>query len=127
MKPWSRALAITLLVLTAFAAALVATAWLALPLDGVTVAVHGRSFSLADLEGAQGAVAFCIAVSAVVLALVAALVAVVVGIGFGVVGMAFGVLSAAASVALVLSPFVLVGWLLWRLLGNRSAKVASNP
>ena len=101
-------------------AAAIAAAWAAWPLDGTTLWIDGEHFSLADLSGGHAAAAFAIA-------LVAALVAVVVGIGFGVVGMAFGVLSAAASVALVLSPFVLVGWLLWRLLGNRSAKVASNP
>ena len=50
---------------------------------------------------------------------------VVVGIGFGALGIAFGLLTAAASVALVLSPFALIGWLLWRLFRERPAPVAA--
>ena len=128
IKSWSRALAIALLVLTLFVAVLIAAAWFALPLDGVTVTVHGRSFSLDDLQGPQIVVAFCIAVAAVVVAIVAALVMVVVGLGFGALGIAFGLLTAAASLALVLSPFALIGWLLWRLFHERPAPAASaNP
>jgi len=125
IKTWSRALAIALLVLTLFVAVLIATAWFALPLDGITVTVHGQAFSLADLEGPQIVVAFCLAVAAVVVAIVAALVMVVVGLGFGALGIAFGLLTAAASLALVLSPFALIGWLLWRLFHDRPAPVAS--
>jgi hypothetical protein len=128
IKPWTRALAVALLVLTGFAAALIATAWFALPLDGVTVTVHGRSFSLGELQGPQTVVAFCIAVAAVVVAIVAVLAVVLVGLGLGALGIAFGLLTAAASVALVLSPFVLIGWLLWRPLRERPAPVAvSSP
>ena len=125
IKTWSRALAIALLVLTLFVAGLIATAWFALPLDGITVTVEGQSFSLADLQGPQLAVGLCIAVAVVVIAIVAALVMVVVGLGFGALGIAFGLLTAAASLALVLSPFALIGWLLWRLFHDRPAPVAT--
>ena len=125
IKTWSRALAIALLVLTLFVAVLIATAWFALPLDGVTVTVHGHTFSMADLEGPQIVVAFCIAVAAVVVAIIAALVLVVVGLAFGALGIAFGLLTAAASLALVLTPFALIGWLLWRLFHDRPAPVAT--
>jgi hypothetical protein len=126
IKSWSRALAIGLLVLTLFVAVLIATAWFALPLDGVTVTAHGQSFSLADLQGPQIVVAFCIAVAAVVVAIVAALTMVVVGLAFGALGLAFGLLTAAASLAFVLSPFALIGWLLWRLFRERPAAVVSR-
>ena len=126
IKSWSRALAIGLLVLTLLVAVLIATVWSALPLDGVTVTAHGQSFSLADLHGPQIVVAFCIAVAAVVVAIVAALAAVVVGLAFGALGLAFGLLTAAASLALVLSPFVLIGWLLWRLFRERPAAIVTK-
>ena len=51
---------------------------------------------------------------------------VVVGIGFGALGLAFGLLTAAASLALVLSPFALIGWLLWRLFRERPAPIAAS-
>ena len=44
MKSWHRAVAIVLLSLTVLVAALVGIAWAALPLDGVTVSVHGQTF-----------------------------------------------------------------------------------
>ena len=125
MKSWSRALAIALLVLTLVVAVLITMAWFSLPLDGITVTVEGQTFSLADLQGPQIVVAFCIAVAAVVVAIVAALVMVVVGLGFGALGVAFGLLTAAASLALVLAPLALIGWLLWRLFHDRPAPVAT--
>jgi hypothetical protein len=126
MKSWHRAVAIVLLWLTFLVAVLLAMAWATLPLDGVTVTVHGQSFALAELQGVRAAVAFCIAVAVVVIAIVAALTMALVGLGFGVIGMVFGLLTAAASLALVLSPFALIGWLLWRALRERPAPVAST-
>ena len=128
MKAWSRGLAIALLVLTLVVATLITMAWFSLPLDGITVTVEGQTFSLADLRGPQVAVALSVAVAAVVVAIVVALVAVVVGLVFGALGLAFGLLTAAASLAVVLSPFALIGWLLWRAFRDRPAPIAiSNP
>jgi len=128
MKPWSRALAIALLVLTLVVATLITMAWFSLPLDGITITVHGQTFSLAELRGPQVAVALSIAVAAVVVAIVVALVMVVVGFVFGALGLAFGLLTAAASLAVVLAPFALIGWLLWRLFRERPVPVvSSNP
>ena len=125
MKPWSRALAIALLVLTLVVATLITMAWFSLPLDGITITVHGQTFSLAELRGPQVAVALSIAVAAVVVAIVVALVMVVVGLVFGALGLAFGLLSAAASLAVVLAPFALIVWLLWRVFHDRPAPVAA--
>jgi len=125
MKPWSRALAIALLVLTLVVATLITMAWFSLPLDGITITVHGQTFSLAELRGPQVAVALSIAVAAVVVAIVVALVMVVVGFVFGALGLAFGLLTAAASLAVVLAPFALIGWLLWRQFHDRPAPVAA--
>ena len=124
-KSWSRALAIALLALTLVVAVLITMAWFSLPLDEITITVPGQSFSLAELQGPQVAVGLCIAVAAVVFAIVAALVLVVVGLAVGALGIAFGLLTAAASLALVLSPFALIGWLLWRLFRDRPEPVAT--
>ena len=61
----------------------------------------------------------------VVIAIVAALGMVVVGVVVGALGIAFGLLTAAASLAVVLSPFALIGWLLWRQFRQRPAPVAA--
>ena len=124
-KSWSRALAIALLVLTLVVAIVITLAWFSLPLDGITVTVEGQTFSLADLQGPQLAVGLCIAVAVVGIAIVAALVMVVVGLALGALGIAFGLLTAAASVAVVLSPFALIAWLLWRQFHDRPAPVAT--
>ena len=125
-KSWSRALAIALLALTLVVAVLITMAWFSLPLDGITVTVEGQSFSLADLQGPQLAVGLCIAVAAVVFAIVAALVLVVVGLAVGALGIAFGLLTATASLAVVLSPFALIAWLLWRQFHQRPTPVAAH-
>ena len=124
MKSWSRALAIALLVLTLVVAVLITMAWFSLPLDGITVSVEGQTFSLADLQGPQLAIGLCIAVAVVVIAIVAALVMVVVGVVVGALGIAFGLLTATASLAVVLSPFALIAWLLWRQFHKGPAPVA---
>ena len=124
MKSWSRALAIALLVLTLVVAVLITMAWFSLPLDGITVSVEGQTFSLADLQGPQLAIGLCIAVAVVVIAIVAALVMVVVGVVVGALGIAFGLLTATASLAVVLSPFALIAWLLWRQFHKSPAPVA---
>ena len=127
MKSWHRAVAIGLLSLTFLVAVLIAIAWATLPLEGVTVTVHGQSFALAELHGLRAFVAFCIAVAVVVIAVVAALTLAVVSLGFGVIGMVFGLLTAVASLALVVSPFALIGWLLWRQFRERPPAVVTRP
>jgi len=121
MKSWSRALAIALLALTLVVAVLITMAWFSLPLDGITITVHGQTFSLADLQGPQVAIGLCIAVAAIVFAIVVALILVVVGLALGALGLAFGLLTAAASLAVMLAPLALIGWLFWRLFRGRPA------
>ena len=129
IRSMTRVLAVGLLVLTLVVAAVLAMAWAMLPLDGITIAVDGETFSLADLHGPAAAVSFLVAVAGVVIALVAALAMVVIGLVVGALGLAFGLLTAAASLALVVAPFALIAWLLWRLLRDRPAAsaVASRP
>ena len=72
-RPWRRAIGILLLILTLVVAALMATAWMTLPLDRTTISIDGDTFSLADLTGTHALVFFVVAVAAVVFALVLAL------------------------------------------------------
>ena len=124
MSPsWRRALTILLLTLTLVVAALMITAWAMLPLDRTAITIDGERFSLADLTGTHAAVAFVIAVAAVVFSLVVAIMAAVFGLGLGAVGLAFGGLVAAGSLALVVAPFALVLWLMWRLVRSRPPTV----
>jgi len=127
MKSWHRAVAIVLLFLTVLVAALIGIAWATLPLDGVTVTVHGQTFALAELQGLRAVVAFCIAVALTMIVIVVAVTLAIVSLGFGVIGMVFGLLTAVASLALVLSPFALIGWLVWRQFREPPPAVASHP
>jgi hypothetical protein len=128
MKAWHRGVTILLVLLTLVVSVVLAAAWFALPLDGITVTWSGQTFPLVELmQGPRAVVFFFLAVAAVVIAIVAALSMVVVGIGFGAIGLAFGLLTALASLALVVAPFALLGWLLWRLFRPRPAAIATGP
>jgi hypothetical protein len=126
MKSWTRALAVLLVVVAAFVAVLVAVAWAVLPLDRIALAIDGATYSLADLHGWDVVLAFLAVVAAVVLALVVALGAIVLAMAVGAIGLGVGLLAAVASVAVVVAPFVVVGWLLWRLL-RRQRSTATVP
>jgi hypothetical protein len=126
MKSWTRALAVLLVVVATFVAVLVAVAWAVFPLDRVALAIDGATYSLADLHGWDVVLAFLAAVAAVVLALVVALGAIVLAMAVGAIGLGVGLLAAVASVAVVVAPFVVVGWLLWRLL-RRQRSSATVP
>jgi hypothetical protein len=126
MKSWARAVAVLLVVVAAFVAVLVAVAWAVFPLDRIAVAIDGATYSLADLHGWEVVLAFVAAVAAVVLALAVALGAVVLAMAVGAIGLAVGLLAAVASVAVVVTPFVFVGWLLWRLV-RKQRQIATVP
>jgi hypothetical protein len=129
MKTWIRALAIGLLILTAIVTLLMAAAWTVLPLDGVSIRTHRETYSLGDLEGTKAALFFLLAVAAVVIAVIAALAMAVIGICLGALGLVVGLLAAAGSLALVIAPFALIVWGVWRLFRTRpeSPRVVAAP
>ncbi len=127
IKTVSRLLAILLFVLTIVVAVLLSSAWTLVPLEGVALTLHGQTFSLADLHGAQAILFFVLAVAGVVIAVVAALAMIAVGLAVGALGLALGVLTTIGSLALVAAPFALIGWLLWRLVRERPAAIATGP
>jgi hypothetical protein len=126
-RSWHRAVALLLLVLAVMIAALIAAAWTVLPLDNIAVTWHGETFSLADLNGMSEVLFFIVAVGAVVLVFLAVMAAVIVGLGFGAIGLALGMAATVAALALVAAPFVLLAWLVWRLLRTRPASAITGP
>jgi hypothetical protein len=125
-RGWS-IVATTLVVLGIVVAGAAALAWNALPLDGTTVWIDGESFSLAERGGAPAVAGFASAFVVSLAALALAACGVAVGLAAAAIGIGIGVLATAASLALIASPFLLVGWLLWRVLRKpaSSAPVAS--
>jgi hypothetical protein len=114
MSRWLIRAALAVLLLAIVVAVALTAAWLSLPLEGTTISVDGDSFSLASLRGDHVVAAFAIAL---VVALVASIVAAaVLAFTLVVVLLATGValLVTVASLAIVASPLLFVGWLVWR-------------
>ncbi len=116
-----RALAALVLILALVVAGLLVAAWATLPLDRTAITIDGDRFSLADLTGTHTVVFFFIAIAAVVFAVLFALAAGAFGLGLGALGLAFGGLVAVGTLALVAAPFVLLAWLVWRLVRSPPA------
>jgi hypothetical protein len=102
------------LVLVIVVAAIVAALWLALPLVSTTISIDGESFSLANLSGGELALAFVAAVLASLAALAVGALATALGLAAGALGIGIGLLVTVAVLALLASPFLVVGWLVWR-------------
>ena len=86
-----------------------------MPLDGTTITIDGETFSLASLSGWQVAAAFAFGVAVALAALFVAAVAVLLALVVAVLAIGVGVASRPSlALALVASPFLLVGWLGWR-------------
>jgi hypothetical protein len=116
----------TMLVLVVVIGAAIAALWLALPLDSTTISIDGESFSLANLSGGELALAFVAAILASLAALAIGALAAVLGIAAGALGIGLGVLAAVSALAIVASPFLLVGWLVWRAVRRRPQAVAAT-
>jgi hypothetical protein len=114
------------LVLVAVVAATVAVVWLALPLVSTTISIDGESFSLANLGGGELALAFVAAVVASLAALAVGALATALGLAAGALGIGLGILATVAVVAIVSSPFLLVGWLVWRAVRRRPSSGATT-
>jgi hypothetical protein len=114
MNRWWSRVAVALLLLAVVVAAVLAVSLYALPLDGTTVTVDGETFSLANVSASQAVAAFAIAVVATVVGLIIAALAIAFALLVAALGIGIGLLATVASLALVASPFLLLGWLVWR-------------
>jgi hypothetical protein len=80
------------------------------------------------LAGTHAFLFFVGAVGAVVIALIAAFVLTIFGLCLGALGIAVGLVATIGSLALVVAPFALIGWLIWRLLRREPAQaIATGP
>jgi hypothetical protein len=112
---WGRALAALFLVSLVLLVALLALVWSALPLEHATISIDGETIALSGIEGWRAALVIAGAIVAVLVAAVVAALAVVFAIGVAALGVIVAMLAVLASIALVASPLILVGWLIWRL------------
>ena len=84
------------------------------PLGHAVVSINDHDLALSDLSGNLPALALVGLVMAVVLVVVVPCPVVVPLLVIGL-GLALGVLAIVATTALLLSPLLLIGWVVWRL------------
>ena len=112
--------AVGLMLSLAGIAALVLTA--SEPLANAVLSINDHDIVLSGLSGNLPALALVGLAMAVVLVVVVPCAVVVPLLAIGI-GLAFGVLAIVATTALLLSPLLLIGWVIWRL--ARPARPAS--
>jgi hypothetical protein len=112
--PWGRALG-ALILLPIVALTIMALVWSMTSLDPMSVTIDGETVALSGISGWHAALLVIALASTVLLGLVIAALAVVFVLGIAALGIVVAVLATAAALALVSSPLLLIGWLIWRL------------
>ncbi len=112
---WARALMALILFALVALVILLCLCGSLLPLGHITVAIDGDTISLSGISGWQAALVITALAVGVLLVLVVAALAVVFALGVAAIGGALGLLVAVVTLALLTSPLLLVGWLIWRL------------
>ncbi|HZV92024.1 MAG TPA: hypothetical protein VFF72_02340 [Caldimonas sp.] len=119
--PWIRVLlaiaALATLALIAAAALLGST----LPWPNATFTADGQTLAIGGVAGWHVALALIGVALAVLIGLVVVVLAVAFGLGVAALAVAAVVIAALAALAFVLSPLLVLGWLLWRLVRPRPA------
>lgn len=112
---WGRAFAALVLFALVALVVVLALVWAALPLQHTTITINGETIALSGIEGWRAALVITAAVVAVLVGLVVAALAVVFAVGVAALGVVVSVLAVLASLALLASPLLFIGWLIWRL------------
>jgi hypothetical protein len=112
---WGRVFATLFLVALLALVTLLALGWAALPLEHTTITIDGETIALSGIEGWRVALLVVALAVAVLLGLAIAALAVVFGFGVAVLGVVVALVAVLASLALVASPLLFIGWLLWLL------------
>jgi|BarGraIncu00222A_1022003.scaffolds.fasta_scaffold192031_2 hypothetical protein len=112
---WGSVFAILLLCALVALVGVLSLVWAALPLDHTTITIDGQTIALSGIEGWRAAAAIAAAVVAVFVALVVAALVVVFAVGVALLGIVVAALAVLASLALIASPLLFIGWLIWRL------------
>jgi len=126
MKHVGSIIAGSALVLVVVVAMAIAALWFALPIVDTTISIDGEHFSLANLSGGELVLAFVAAVLAALAALAVGALATALGLAAGALGIGLGVLATVAVLAIVASPLLLVGWLVWRAARRRPGATATT-
>ena len=112
---WRTLLALVLIGLLLTVAAIVgAVAWTGDPLAHAVVTIDGSEVTLAQLQGSVALAALAIGVVLVALFLVVPFAIVLPLLAVGL-ALALAFIAIAGIVALLLSPLIALGWLIWRL------------
>ena len=93
--------------------AVFAIVWSALPLDHATITIDDETIALSGVEGWQAVLVVIGAAAAVLVGLVVAALAMVFAFGAAALGIVVAMVAVLASLAIVASPFLFVGWLIW--------------
>jgi hypothetical protein len=111
---WGSVFAVLLLCALVALVSVLGLVWAALPLDHTTITVDGQTIALSGIEGWRAAAAIAAAVVAVFVALIVAALVVLLAVGAAVLGIVSAALAVLASLALIASPLLFIGWLIWR-------------
>jgi len=119
---------LALVVVFALAVAIAALVARQMPPWHGTVSINDEAVairSLGDLDGSHAAFGIALGAVAVVGALLVAILAVVVGLAAAVVGIATALIAVAGSLLLVASPLLFIAWLVWLMVRQRPARLAT--
>ena len=95
--------------------AMLAVAWSSLPLQHATISIDGQTFALSGFDGWHAAATIVAVAVVALIGIIVAALAVVFAIGVALLGVCIALLAVVASVALVASPLLFLGWLIWRI------------
>jgi hypothetical protein len=100
-------------------------AWSVWPLDGTSFAIDREGLTLSGLQGWHPLAAVGFGIVAAVVGICIAILAVSFALVSTALGLGLALLAVAGSLGLVATPFLLVGWLVWRLARPRPMPAAS--
>lgn len=123
---WISVLAAIALVFAIAVAGTIAAAWAALPIDQATIVIDGETVSVPSLGGWHAVLVLTMVVLAVLVACIVAAGGVAIAIVAAVLGVGVGALALVATLLLLFSPLILIGWLIWRLTRGPSRPAATD-
>ena len=96
------------------------------PLDHAVVQIDDAGFTIGDLSAGHWLLAFAGVALACIIVIIVVPLAVLVPLAFAAIAVGVSFAIAAAVTAVVCSPLILLGWLMWRLL-RKAPPATSNP
>ena len=97
------------------------------PLDHAVVQIDDAGFTIGDLGAGHWLLAFAGIALACIVVIVVVPLAILVPLAFSAIAVGASFAIVAAVMAVVCSPLILLGWLIWRLLRKPPAATSSPP